>query len=166
MTQDGQNIWTILLANAQMGTVRLAIDFEQRLENPEATGLALPLVRAVNVAYQTQMVAVEGDPALDIKPTTSMRAVDVGELAEADYTPGRRLLGAYASTAENEAVQVDVARRALQPLPAAIVKRAEIVTLVSSSGDQPIDGPLSCCRPRYRSWQFDSRLRPNSGRSH
>ena len=63
-----------------------------------------------------------------------MRRVDVGELAEAEQTPGRRLLGAFASTADDNTIQVKIARRDLRPLPAAIVQRAELVTLVSTAG--------------------------------
>ncbi len=134
VTQDGKNLWTVLLAKAEIGTVRLAVDFEQRLADPEPQDLVLPVVRAAGVAYQTQMVAIEGDPALDIDIQTAMRRVDIGELVEAQYTPGRRLLGSFASTADSEDVQIDVTRRALRPLPAAIVKRAELVTLISADG--------------------------------
>ncbi len=134
VTRDGKNLWTVLLAKAETDTVRLAIDFEQRLADPEPKDFVLPVVRTTGVAYQTQMVTVEGDPALDIDIQTAMRRVDVGELAEAQYTPGRRLLGAFASTTDNDNVQISVARRALRPLPSAIVKRAELVTLISSAG--------------------------------
>ncbi len=44
------------------------------------------------------------------------------------------MLGAFASTADDDQVSVRIARRALRPLPAAIVKRAELVTSVSTSG--------------------------------
>ena len=134
VTEDDVNRWTVLLAKPQMDTVRLAIDYEQRLEDPEPDELQLPIVRTTGVTYQTQMVSIEGDPALDIDVRTAMRRVDVGELAEADYTPGARLLGAFASNVDTEGVQIGVARRELRPLPAAIVKRAELVTLVASSG--------------------------------
>ena len=68
---------------------------------------------------------------------TTMRRVDVGELAEAEYTPGlegRQLLGAFASTADDSTIAAAIARRDLRPLPAAIVQRAELVTLVSKAG--------------------------------
>ncbi len=131
---NGRNLWTVLLAQPQMGAVRLAIDFQQRLADPEPDNLVLPMVRTSGVAYQTQMATVEGDPALDIDIRTPMRRVDVGELAEAEYTPGRRLLGTFASNDDGESIEIGVTRRALRPLPAAIVQRAELVTLVSSSG--------------------------------
>ncbi len=134
VTKDGRNHWTVLLAKPQLGTVRLAIDYEQPLDATEPDELELPIARTAKVAYQTQMVSVEGDPTLDIAVHTDMRPVDVGELAEADYTPGARLLGAFASTAEDEGVRIDVSRRQLIPLPAAIVKRAELVTMVASRG--------------------------------
>ncbi len=135
VTEQNRRVWTILLATARQGSVRLAVDFEQRLGDEDLDDLTLPLVQALNVAYQTQMTAVEGDSALDIKVQTAMRPVDIGELAEAEYTPGRRLLGAFASTAIDDSVNVDVTRRNLTPLPTAVVQRAELVTLVSSSGE-------------------------------
>ena len=58
-TEDGRNAWTVLLAEPRRGSVRLAIDFEQRLGDAEAKGLALPVIRSTNVAYQTQTVAIE-----------------------------------------------------------------------------------------------------------
>ncbi len=134
VVQGETHVWTVLLAKPQIGTVRLAIDYEQRLTDPEPKSLPLPVVHAAGVAYQTQMVSVEGDPALDIEVQTPMRRVDVGELAEAEYTPGRRLLGTFASTAENEPVLISVTRRALRALPPAIVRRAELVSLISADG--------------------------------
>ncbi|MHB8970989.1 MAG: hypothetical protein ACYC3X_11240 [Pirellulaceae bacterium] len=139
VTQDGKRIWTALLASDQTGTVGLAIDFEQRIEDTGTGNVSLPVIRATNVAYQTQMVSVEsGDPTLDVDIVqTTMRGVDVGELAEAEYTPGRpgrQLLGAFASTADDASIQATVARRDLHPLPAAIVECAELVTLVSTTG--------------------------------
>lgn len=134
VNEDGENRWTVLLAKPRMEQVRLAIDYQQRLDDAEPADFPLPLVRTVGVSYQTQMAAIEGDPSLDIAVRTDMRRVDVGELAEADYTPGSRLLGAYASTADDEGIQIDVTRRELKPLPAALVRRAELVTLVASSG--------------------------------
>ncbi|MHB8953982.1 MAG: hypothetical protein ACYC4U_13515 [Pirellulaceae bacterium] len=138
VTQEGKRTWTALLASDQTGTVALAIDFEQRIDDSDTGRITLPVIRAANVAYQTQMVAVEsGDPTLDVALETTMRSIDVGELAEAQYTPGqsgRQLLGAFASTADDTSIEATIARRELRPLPAAIVERAEIVTLVSTAG--------------------------------
>ncbi len=134
-TAGDQRMWTALLAQAHIGTVRLAVDFEQRLSQAEmAQPVTLPLARAADVAYQTQMVSVEGDPALDVGLETKMRPVDVGEFAEAQQMPGRRLLGAFASTTDDSRIDLIIARRALSPLPATIVQRAELVTLVSTAG--------------------------------
>ena len=113
-TVDGENRWTVLLAKPHIDTVRLTIDYEQRLENPEPNAMPLPLVHTTGVTYQTQMVSIEGDPSLDIDVRTAMRPVDVGELAEAEYMPGDRLLGAFASTSESEEVRIDVTRRKLR----------------------------------------------------
>lgn len=138
VTENGKRTWTALLAEARTGPVTLAIDFEERIEDNAAGSLALPLVKTLQVAYQTQMVSVESDdPTLDVDVKTAMRPVDVGELAETEYTPGldgRQLLGAFASTSDESAVTAAVSHRDLRPLPAAIVQRAELVTLVSTAG--------------------------------
>ena len=59
--------------------------------------MPLPIVVADGdgLAYQSGLVAVEGCAELDVKVDTPARQVDVGELADAEYQPGRRLLGAY-----------------------------------------------------------------------
>ena len=133
-TRDGKHVWTVVLAQSHLGSVRLAVDFEQRLDTAALKDEPLPLIRVAGVAYQTQMVAVEGDPVLDVNLKTTMRRVDIGELVEAEYPPGPHLLGAFASTTDGDTLAIDVARRDLRPLPAAIVKRAQLVTLVSTSG--------------------------------
>lgn len=138
VTENGTRTWTAFLAESRIGTVILAIDFEERIDEAAAGNLMLPLVQTRQVAYQTQMVAVEsGDPTLDVDVQTKMRSVDVGELAETEYTPGlegRQLLGAFASTADASSVAAAISHRDLRPLPAAIVQRAELVTLVSNAG--------------------------------
>ncbi|MFO7906615.1 MAG: hypothetical protein R6U98_28420 [Pirellulaceae bacterium] len=133
-TREGRHHWTVRPAKPLKGMVHLGIDYVQRLDDPEPDELALPLVRAAKVAYQTQMVSIEGNPALDVDLRTNMRPVDVGELVEADYAPGARLLGTFASTTGDETVRVGITRRELRPLPSAIVKRAELVTLLANSG--------------------------------
>lgn len=133
-TENGLHRWTVLLARPHLGTVRLSVDFEQRRDDAPVSRYPLPIVQAANVAYQTQMVSVEGDSSLDIAIHTAMRPVDVGELVEAQYVPGDRLLGAFASKSEQDTIELDIARRALSGLPPAIVQRAEIVTRIAASG--------------------------------
>lgn len=131
---DAGKQWTVSLEAPTSGMVRLAVDFQQTLRVEEPQGYVVPLMRAADVAFQTSMVAIEGDPELDIQIDTEMRLVDIGEMAEADYTPGRRLLGAFASIDAEPEVKIDVIRRPLHGLPAAIVERAELVTVVSTNG--------------------------------
>lgn len=132
--REGRSYWTVLPASPLKGSVHLAIDYVQRWKDPQSKDFVLPLVRAADVAYQSQIVSIEGDPSLDIGIQTDMRPVDIGELVEARYAPGPRLLGTFASTAGEEKIRLDIARRQLQPLPAAIVKRAELVTQIAASG--------------------------------
>ncbi|MCO6455903.1 MAG: hypothetical protein J5I93_11450, partial [Pirellulaceae bacterium] len=133
-TDEGRRRWTVRLAERRSGVLRLAVDFRQRIAEDEPRGLALPPVQAHGVAYQTALIAVEGSAELDINVRTPGRRVDVGELYNAEYQVGRRLLGAYAFLGETADVQVDVFRRPGYQLPPAIVQRAEMVTLVAPGG--------------------------------
>lgn len=130
---DGNRRWTALLANATRGQVRLVVDFEQPLPDDEPQDFVLPLVRAVDVVYQSAIVAVEGNPEFDIQIETAGRKIDVGELVDAEYQVGRRLLGAFGFI-NAPAVTLDVFRRPGYGLPAALTERAELVTLVSANG--------------------------------
>ena len=132
----------MLLAEPQRGRVRLAVDFQQPLgcsaavpaaragETPaphaEPHSFALPIVRAGGVAYQSGLTAVEGCAELDVQVDTSARRVDVGELAEADYQPGRRLLGAFGFVGDLPAVKIDVLRHPGYPFAPAIVEQLRV----------------------------------------
>ena len=133
--QDDVRIWTALLARSRSEAVRLEVDLQERLPAAEPQDFDLPLVAAEGVQYQTAIVAVEGHNELDIEVSAgTARKVDIGELAGADYVVGRRLLGSYAFLGQPGIVQVNVARRIGYRLPAAIVERAELVTVVAASG--------------------------------
>ncbi|MFW5693187.1 MAG: hypothetical protein ACOCWL_03130, partial [Thermoguttaceae bacterium] len=93
-----------------------------------------PVVRALGTEYQSGFVAVEGDAELDVQVSTDARRVDVGELAEADYLPGRRLLGAFAFVGEPGEVTVDAVRPPGYRLPASIVELAELNTRLGADG--------------------------------
>jgi len=132
-TADGRR-WTAQLAEATGDAVRLAVDFQQPLKDQDLDDHALPLVHADEVAYQSAVVAVEGNAELDITVNTDARRVDVGELVAAQYRVGRRLLGAFEFVGAPEEVTVDVNRRPGYEIATAIVQRAELVTLLSTDG--------------------------------
>ena len=138
--------WTAVLADSRKGPVRLAVDFQMRLPAAELfeesvgparerpvdslKDYALPLIVADRVAYQSGLVSVEGSPELQVQVTEAPRKVDVGELADAEYQPGRRLLGAYGFLGEPAPVKVAVSRHPQYALPPAIVQRAELATRI------------------------------------
>ena len=126
--------WTALLAERRSGAVRLAVDFQQRLAELEPEDLPLPIIEADGVAYQSGLVAVEGSPELDVVVKTGARRVDIGELVDAEYQPGRRLLGAYGFVGDTAPVAVAVARHPTLGLPPAIIQRAELATVLSADG--------------------------------
>jgi hypothetical protein len=127
--------WTVQLAQPRLGVVRLAVAFKQPLSMEKLDNYALPLIRADGVSYQSAVVAVEGSADLDIDVQTEARRVDVGELVASQHRVGRRLLGAYTFAGEERPVTVKVAPRpGYAALPAALVQRAELVTLLAASG--------------------------------
>ncbi|MCR4411289.1 MAG: hypothetical protein NUV77_02555 [Thermoguttaceae bacterium] len=132
--EGGRRHWTVLLEEPRRGTIRLGVDFQQPLPAEKSGSLALPAVRAEGVAYQSGLVAVEGSPELDVEVQTSARKVDVGELADAAYQPGRRLLGAYGFVGEPVETTIKVARHPGFGLYPAIVQKAELNTNVAVEG--------------------------------
>jgi autotransporter-associated beta strand protein len=114
---------------------------------PDSTGktivakdFSLPLVRAVNVAYQSGLVAVEGGADLDVqvKADEHARRADVGLLAPADYKPDLRLLGAYSFVYDKPSepkITIDVVRNPSYALTPAIIERATLKTNLSADGN-------------------------------
>ncbi|MGA2618168.1 MAG: autotransporter-associated beta strand repeat-containing protein [Thermoguttaceae bacterium] len=96
--------------------------------------ITLPVVEAEGVAYQSGLVAVEGSAELDVEVRTTARHVDIGQLAPAEYQPGRRLLGAYEFLGSPAAVAVEVLRHGGYALLPAIIEQAELTTLLSADG--------------------------------
>jgi len=92
------------------------------------------VVQAADVAYQSGYVAVEGSPDLDVRITQHPRKVDIGELTDAAYAPGRRLLGAYGFVGPLPTVAATVNQRDAYALPAAIVQRATVTSVLSANG--------------------------------
>jgi len=131
----GMRRWTVTLADARRGPIRLAVDFEQRLNQSAGEELALPMIVAADVAYQSGLVSVEGDSELDVKITGDLRQVDVGELAEAQYQPGRRLLGVFEFVGDGPELKISASRDPTRDLPPAIVQKAHLLTVISAGGE-------------------------------
>lgn len=126
--------WNVLLEEPRRETIRLAVDFQQPLAAEASKGLRLPIVAADGVAYQSGLVSVEGSPELEVRVATKARRVDVGELVDAEYQPGRHLLGVFGFVGDPAEVRVDVLRHPGYRLHPAIVQRAELTTFVSTNG--------------------------------
>jgi len=127
-------LWRVLLSDAAQGRIRLAVDFHFPLPKENTDKIPLPIVRAEGVAYQSGVVAVEGHADVDVQVVTHPRKVDVGELAEADYQTGRRLLGAFGFVGDESRTVIGVARHANLGLQPAIVQSAKYVTVLGGNG--------------------------------
>ncbi|MFH1417835.1 MAG: hypothetical protein ABII12_06060 [Planctomycetota bacterium] len=138
--------WTVLLAEGRRGTIRLAVDFQQPLSDQPARrpqgadatldhkDLVLPVVLAEGVVYQSGIVCVEGGAEQDVQVSCALRKVDIGELVDAEYQPGKRLLGTYGFVGAAPEVKISAVRRPICALPPVIVERAELVTMLSVDG--------------------------------
>lgn len=133
VTEDVRH-WSVLLEEARRETIRLAVDFQQPLAPQQIKDLALPVVRAENVAHQAGFVAIEGSAELDVKVATRLRKVDIGELVNAKYQPGKRLLGAYSFVGDSPDLRVSASRHPGHDLPSVLVERAELVTVLAAQG--------------------------------
>lgn len=131
---EGGRRWTALLVEGAQGRLRLAIDFPQPLPAEEVENYALPIVRADGVSYQSGIVAVEGSAEIDVAVVKHPRKADVGELVEADYQTGRRLLGAFGFVDDEPIVAIDVVRRPQYALQPALVQQARYVTQLGVGG--------------------------------
>lgn len=131
---DGSRLWTAQLADRSRGTAGLAIDFQQPLTlGEQPIDLPLPCIEADGVDYQSAAVAVEGNPEIDVTLASGGRPIDAGELVDAEYQVGRRLLGVYGFVGTAE-VSAAVTRRAGYALPEAITQRVELLTLQGTAG--------------------------------
>ncbi|HBO45034.1 MAG TPA: hypothetical protein DD670_14115, partial [Planctomycetaceae bacterium] len=131
---DQGRLWTVELAEARRGPITLAVDFQQPLGENDPLDLELPILVAEGVAHQSGLVAVEGNAELDVEVKTDSRRVDVGELVDAEYQPGRRLLGVFSFVGQAPRVAIDAFRRPAYALSTAIVQQGRLTTTLSAEG--------------------------------
>ena len=92
----------------------------------------LPLVRSWAWRISRDWFPWKAVAELDVRVKTDARGVDVGELAAAEYQPGRRLLGVFAFAGAPPPLAIDVSRQGGYPLYPAIAEEANLLTLVSA----------------------------------
>ncbi len=127
--------WSVQLADKKIGRIKLSIDFTQPIAAQQLANWTLPDIRTENVDYQSGLIAVEGDVELDINVAQHPRTVDMGELIDAEYQVGSRLLGVYSYIGIQGIVTIQGQRRQIHSLPTTIVERAELVSLVGTGGN-------------------------------
>ncbi len=132
--ENGNRVWEVVLAQPQTDTIRLAVDYQIPMTVGEQT-LVLP--RVLDTIFQSGMLSVEGDAELDVLVVpsgSSLRQVDVGELADAEYVIGKRLVGVYELLGERSDLTVRVEPRLSESIPSAIAEEASIMTRISQQG--------------------------------
>lgn len=91
-------------------------------EAAEWKSVETPWTRVVEAGYQSSRVCVEGHAELETTILSAPRAVDVGELADAQTLVGNRVVGVYAQAGEIRPVRFSIARPQSLALPAAVVE--------------------------------------------
>ncbi len=132
-TDDGR-LWTIHLAEPRRGAVRLAVSYQQPLPEDEMIERRLPVPQVRDILYQSGFLSLEGDAELDVTLQTELPKVDVGELADARYLPGKRLLAAHRYVGGEPDARFTARRHPFHELKTVIVERAEIATNLSAQG--------------------------------
>jgi hypothetical protein len=130
---NNRHQWEAILDQRKEGVIRLAVEFEMRLDEQDLKNFALPLAVAERVDYQTGYVAVEGHPELEVEIPQHPRKVDEGELYASDFRIGSRLVGTFGFAGEAE-VRVNAERQKVHVLPAALVKDVHFRTQIATSG--------------------------------
>ncbi|MDR0703588.1 MAG: hypothetical protein LBF88_01220, partial [Planctomycetaceae bacterium] len=130
--------WKILFAKPTSGKVRIGINFEQPISEQiftntdTATSFDLPPVIVENTAWQSGLVAVEGDEELDLTIPTErngkpvLRSVDAGEISVAVYRPGKRLLGVYSVTDPQNNVTISIRKNQTTELLSALIRHVSV----------------------------------------
>jgi len=139
---DGEGeIWTVQLAAGGPMDVHLGLDTDFPLE--PGVLFPLPLPRAVGVDIQSGYVSVEGSPELETALVGAPREVDVGELAEAVYQPGPRMLGTHVYLADPPEIALSTSRLPLVDVPSALVRRMHLTSQLAVGGSVQTEAVFS-----------------------
>lgn len=141
--ENGRRIWRVTLMQRTSGTQKISIKFQQPLNN-DAGLFAGPVLRAINVSYQTGAVAIEGDDELDVFIPNHPQSVDVGEFIDAEFAIGDRLIGTYGYSLSDPSVALDdkaadyvgiqISRRVLRSLPTTLAETLVMNTVIGVHG--------------------------------
>ncbi|MDR2643438.1 MAG: hypothetical protein LBC74_11665 [Planctomycetaceae bacterium] len=156
--------WEVLLSKPQSGLLKLNVNFDIPIERDKNTNnnnapqpFKLPVIIAENVAWQSDIFAIQGDEELDIQILTDtnkkelletantigkvnvLRSIDVGTIAGMHHQPGKRLIGVYSVVQDNGDVVVMMQRNKLLPLVTAVIKN---VTIIAQLGDSAESGTI------------------------
>ena len=132
--ENGRRLWQVRLASAATGEARLAIDYEQTIEDAATIEWGAPMIRAEGVAFRSTTFGIDGDADLSVDVTTDARRVDEGELAASELPIGRRSVGTFGKVDGDPVATVSIRREAGYGLPSAVIDRAELTTRLGLNG--------------------------------
>ncbi|MDR1483762.1 MAG: hypothetical protein LBT09_02945 [Planctomycetaceae bacterium] len=152
--------WEILLSQPQAGLLKFNVNFDMPIEQNTINDFVrhpfkLPVIIAENVAWQSDIIAIQGDEELDLHILTGsktndtessetakvdgkinvLRPVDVGMLAGMHRQPGKRLIGVYSVTQDGGDVVVMVQKNPLLALVSAVIENVTVTVQLGGSAE-------------------------------
>ncbi|GAB6166585.1 hypothetical protein JCM19992_25850 [Thermostilla marina] len=128
--------WKVTLKDERRGRVRLVAEFRMPLPEEQLEKWLLPLLEP-EAAFRSGFVAVEGHGELEVEIASNARSVDIGELVDAEYQPGRQILGVYSFVGHRPTVIASVRRlseTAVSAAPPAVAKDLKAVSVMELDG--------------------------------
>jgi hypothetical protein len=129
----GQEQWMIPLVGNVEKSIRVILEADVP-RTPDGS-FRIPWPSHPDVEVQSGFLAVEGAAELDIQLTHSAREVDLGELSDATYQPGPRLIGTFAYTGKPEAGSLTLNAQELVEVLDTRLRRLSLDSVVSVRGE-------------------------------
>ncbi|WFB36898.1 hypothetical protein P3T73_03865 [Kiritimatiellota bacterium B12222] len=133
LLEDGREKWTLPFTGRVGEDVRVKLEGELRYTIDER--FVLPLPEHPGVELQSGFFAVEGVPELEIRLINPPKEVDLGELSDAQYQPGPRLLGTFAYAGTPPVTSLEAVAQVLVEVPETQLRRLVMNSRLSVTGE-------------------------------
>ncbi len=131
-TADGLRTWTVKLPERTLEASRLLVEY--RLPSSDQERL-IPVPKVLNAAYQSGLIAVDRDDAMEVTVRTSLRRADIGEMTDSTLTVGSSFLGVFGYAAFQDTtpeVRLKSIMRELSYIPSTIAESMSIRSWLSN----------------------------------
>ncbi|MFO0943683.1 MAG: hypothetical protein U0930_23350 [Pirellulales bacterium] len=131
-TADGFRTWAVKLPERTIDPIRLKVEYRLPATDKE---FLLPVPRVLNAAYQSGLIAVDRDDAMEVTVRSQLRRADIGEMTDSSLTVGASFLGVFGYAAFQDTqpeVWLKSVMRELSFIPTTIVESMKIRSWLSN----------------------------------